>query len=147
MPLSSTKPDLTWVTSLTSKQTSYRMSRVKSEDTGIERTLRSALHRSGLRFRKHLRHLPGRPDVVFPSQRVAVFVDGNFWHGYRLPQWADKLSDYWKQKIERNRRRDRSNFRKLRSNGWTVIRLWEHQIEGDLSGCVRKIVQAVAAAS
>ncbi len=128
---------------LTPEQRSAVMSRIRSTDTGIEVAVRSALHKRGLRFRKHVRGLAGRPDVVFSSARVAVFIDGDFWHGYQLSRWKDKLQPYWLDKIERNRSRDRRNFAKLRRSGWRVIRVWEHEIERDLDDVVDRIAIAV----
>ena len=90
-----------------------------------------------------MRALPGTPDVVFPRQRVAVFVDGDFWHGYRLPAWEQGLKPYWREKIRRNRRRDRRNVARLRKLGWTVIRVWEHDVQRDLAGVAARIEQAV----
>ena len=84
---------------LTAKQRSYCMSRVKGKDTGLERVVRSELHKRGLRFRKHVKGLPGKPDIVFVSARVVVFLDGDFWHGYRFPQWAGKIPKFWQEKI------------------------------------------------
>src|SRR5688500_10604715 len=108
---------------LTPQQRSYCMSRVKNRDTDLETAIRCGLHRRGLRFRKHVRLLAGSPDLVFPTARLAVFIDGDFWHGYRFPQWRRKLSPFWQAKIATNRDRDRRNFRKLRRNGWTVMRV------------------------
>jgi DNA mismatch endonuclease (patch repair protein) len=119
------------------------MSRVKGRDTGLERRIRSALHRRGLRFSKHAKDLPGRPDVVFRRQRVAVFLDGDFWHGFRYPLWALTLTPFWRTKIELNRKRDARNFRKLRRAGWVVVRIWQHQAKRDLELCVDRIVAAV----
>ena len=127
---------------LTREARSYCMSRVKSQDTGLEQQLRSALHRAGLRFRKHVRSLPGSPDLVVRRAQVAVFIDGDFWHGYRFPAWEHKLSDFWKKKIEINRARDRRNFRRLRAMGWNVIRVWQHDVERDCESCVRRIIAA-----
>lgn len=121
---------------------SYCMSRVKSRDTAPEVKLRSQLHRLGFRFRKHVRQLPGSPDLVLVRQRVAVFIDGNFWHGYRFDQWRHTLSSFWQVKIEKNRRRDASNFRRLRRRGWKVLRIWQHQIDRDLDVCTQKIIAA-----
>jgi len=90
-----------------------------------------------------VRALPGRPDFVFAAARVAVFVDGDFWHGWRFPQWRDKLSEKWEAKIEATRRRDARNYRKLRRMGWKVVRLWEHQIERDMSSCLEKVLSAL----
>ena len=128
---------------LTPEQRSYCMSRIKGKDTGLEVRVRSELHKRGLRFRKHVKGLPGKPDVVFPGARVVVFVDGDFWHGYRFPSWEHKVSDFWKEKISKTRRRDARNHRKLRSMGWTVIRLWQHEIHKDLDGCVKRVARAV----
>jgi DNA mismatch endonuclease (patch repair protein) len=126
---------------LTPEQRSYCMSRIKGKDTGLEVQVRSALHMKGLRFRKHVKELPGKPDIVFHKARLAVFIDGDFWHGYRFPLWENKVSDFWKTKISKNRERDRKNHRKLRVMGWTVIRIWQHQIKQDFNGCIEKIVE------
>ncbi len=128
---------------LTPEQRSFCMSRIKGKDTGLEMRVRSALHRRGLRFRKHVKDLPGKPDVVFRKARVAVFVDGDFWHGYRFPSWEDKVSDFWKKKINKNRERDAANHRKLRRMEWTVIRLWQHEVEADFDACIDRILAAV----
>ncbi len=131
------------VDNLTPTQRSWCMSRVRNRDTSLELIVRSGLHRRGLRFRKNVRTLPGCPDIVFPKARVAVFVDGDFWHGYRFPLWQDKLTVFWRKKIGCNRRRDTTNFRRLRRQDWTVIRLWGHEVLGDLTRCIAKVASAV----
>ena len=130
---------------LTSEQRSRCMSSVRNRDTDLERLVRSGLHKRGLRFKKHVKGLPGTPDIVFTSQAIAVFIDGDFWHGYRFPAWKYKLSDFWKAKIAKNRERDRKNFRKLKRMGWRVIRIWQHEIRADVDACIDRIVSAVAA--
>src|SRR5690606_20173307 len=105
---SRTMPD-----NLTPEQRGYCMYRIKGKDTGLEMRVRSELHTRGFRFHKHVQELPGKPDVVFTKAKVAVFIDGDFWHGYRFPAWEHKVSDFWKQKINKNRERDRRNHRKL----------------------------------
>lgn len=130
---------------LTPEQRSYCMSRIKGKDTGLEVRIRSELHKRGLRFRKHVKELPGRPDVAFTRARVAVFVDGDFWHGYEFPSWEHKVSAFWKKKISKNSERDTSNHLKLRDYGWTVIRLWQHEVQRDFEGCINRIVSAVRA--
>lgn len=105
--------------------------------------VRRALTQSGVRYRKHIMQLPGRPDLVFKGARVVVFIDGDFWHGYRYPAWGARLTPFWQAKIERNRRRDRKNFAKLRRAGWHVVRVWEHQVHRDLDACVQRIRNAV----
>jgi DNA mismatch endonuclease (patch repair protein) len=128
---------------LTREQRSFTMSRIRSKDTTPELTIRRLVHGRGLRFRKHKDGLPGRPDLVFAAAKVVVFVDGDFWHGWRFPAWRDKLGDYWKEKIARNRRRDRRNCQTLRRAGWLVIRIWEHEVKSDAEACVDRIEQAV----
>jgi len=131
---------------LTPPQRSYCMSRVKGRDTGLERLVRSELHKRGYRFRKHVSNLPGKPDIVFVNAKVVVFLDGDFWHGYRFPQWERKLSKFWRKKIGETRKRDQRNFAKLRRMGWEVVRIWEHSIEKDLDGVVKKICYALKGA-
>lgn len=115
------------------------MSRIRGFDSRIEVAVREELDQFGIAFEANVMALPGRPDLVFAESKLVVFVDGDFWHGYRYPVWKDRLSPYWKAKIERNRRRDRLNHAKLRRRGWRVIRLWAHQVDRDLPGSVRRI--------
>lgn len=109
-----------------------RMSAQRSKDTGPEVAVRRLLHRAGLRYRTHVAPLPGlrrQADLVFGPARVAVFIDGCFWHGcpehgrrrHRVNDW------YWPEKIERNRRRDADTDTRLRAAGWLPIRIWEHE--------------------
>jgi DNA mismatch endonuclease (patch repair protein) len=74
---------------------------------------------------------------------VVVFVDGDFWHGWRFPQWKDKLTIEWEEKIANNRARDQRNTRCLRQRGWQVLRIWEHQIHGNLDQSVRRVLVAL----
>lgn len=128
---------------LTPEQRSRTMSLIRSRDTVPELTIRRLVHARGLRFRKHASWLPGRPDLVFSGSRVVVFVDGDFWHGWRFSLWSHKLAPYWKDKITRNRCRDARNFRTLRGQGWVVLRVWEHSIKADPVACVDRIEAAV----
>lgn len=128
---------------MTPAQRSALMARIKAADTGPERLLRSELHCRGLRFFKHVKTLPGRPDIVFPRAMVAVFIDGDFWHGYQFLRWKAKLPSFWQEKIEGNRLRDRRNHRRLRAHGWTVIRIWEHEVKLDVSACADRICNAI----
>jgi DNA mismatch endonuclease (patch repair protein) len=129
---------------LTPSQRSYCMSRVKNRDTNLESLVRSELFKKGWRFRKHVSSLPGRPDIVFVRLGVAVFIDGDFWHGYRFPSWKENLSEFWITKIQKNRKRDRNNFAKLRRLGWQVVRVWQHEIEGDLNRSVERLEKLLA---
>ena len=132
---------------LTPEQRRKTMQAVKGRDTSIERIVSSALHKRGLRYRRCVSSLPGHPDFVFIKARIVVFVDGDFWHGWRYPLWKAKLKEYWQKKIERNRHRDRLNFQRFRRRGWTVLRFWSHEVERDLDTVVNEIVRQVAAAS
>ncbi|MBO4224737.1 very short patch repair endonuclease [Bradyrhizobium neotropicale] len=119
------------------------MSRIRGRDTNPELVISALLRGQGLDFEVHARDLPGRPDFVFRDERVAVFCDGDFWHGWRFSRWRLKLSEKWEQKIERNRWRDARNHRLLRKAGWKVVRLWEHQIEASPEGCLDRILAAL----
>jgi DNA mismatch endonuclease, patch repair protein len=119
------------------------MQTTRRRDTEPERTLRSMLHRRGLRFRVDHK-LPGlrrRADIVFPRVRVAVFVDGCFWHG--CPEhgtWPKANAAWWREKIEANQDRDEDTNRRLRELGWEVIRVWEHE---DPAAATRRIERAL----
>jgi DNA mismatch endonuclease, patch repair protein len=128
---------------LTRQQRSMTMSRIRSRDTGPELTVRRLVHARGLRFRKHRAELPGRPDLAFINARVAVFIDGDFWHGWGFAEWADNLAPYWRAKIIRNRERDARATSELEAMGWTVIRVWEHEIKVDTKRCIDIIEGAV----
>ena len=107
------------------------MSRIRGKNTGPERAVGAIVAALGLEAEFHARDLPGRPDLVLRDLRAAIFVDGDFWHGWRFSVWRRKLSEKWELKIAANRRRDALNHARLRRAGWLVIRIWEHQIEGD----------------
>lgn len=128
---------------LTPEQRSVLMSRVRAKDTEPERIIRSALHQRGLRFRKHREDLPGKPDIVFVSAKVVVFVDGDFWHGYEFDVWEMDLSPFWRKKISDNIKRDQRNSKRLCNMGWRVIRIWEHDIEKNLDIVVEEIISVV----
>lgn len=121
------------------------MSRIRGKDTGPERTMAAAFEELGLRAERHARDLPGCPDFVLRKACVAIFVDGDFWHGWRFSQWRDKLSPKWELKIQMNRSRDARAHRRLRRRGWKVIRLWEHQVERDAISCAMRVLNAIAA--
>lgn len=121
------------------------MAKIRGQDTGPERVVAALLRDAGLTFESHARDLPGRPDFVFRDRRVAVFVDGDFWHGWRFPVWRDKLSEAWEAKIGATRLRDRRNFQRLRRSGWRVVRIWEHQLARDPEGSLARVTKALDA--
>ena len=111
------------------------MSRIQAKDTKPELIVRRFLHRAGLRFRLHAK-LPGKPDLVLPKHRAAVFVHGCFWHGHDCARGArvpKNNRDYWVTKIARNVERDRKNHAALSALGWSVLVLWECGIHDDAS--------------
>ncbi|MBS1825882.1 MAG: DNA mismatch endonuclease Vsr [Acidobacteria bacterium] len=115
---------------------SRTMRAVKSQDTGPEMLVRRLVHSLGFRYRLHTRDLPGCPDLVFASRRKVIFVNGCFWHGHGCPRGArvpKSNTTYWVQKISRNRSRDRMSRKKLRDQGWSVLTIWECEINGSLS--------------
>lgn len=109
-------------------------------ESEVERTLRSLLHRHGLRFRKHVAPVAGlrcRPDIVFPRQRIAVFVDGCFWHRCPVHGSSPKANgEWWKQKLDANVARDRRNDKALEQAGWLVLRLWTHETLDHMTAAV-----------
>jgi DNA mismatch endonuclease (patch repair protein) len=115
------------------------MSKIRGRDTKPELAVAELLRASGLEFESHARDLPGRPDFVLRQHKVAVFVNGDFWHGWQFQQWRLKLSEKWELKIAETRRRDARNHRSLRALGWIVVRLWEHQIERDAGACIARV--------
>jgi DNA mismatch endonuclease (patch repair protein) len=129
------------------------MARVRNKDSRAELALRRALHAAGLRYRLHAPDVLGRPDLVIRSRRLAVFVDGDLWHGNpdevrrrgreSLAELFPTRTDWWVAKIERTVRRDREVTTALREQGWTVLRLWEHDILHDPDGCARAVLDAI----
>lgn len=119
------------------------MSRIKGKDTGPERAVANILMSLGLTPEAHARDLPGRPDFVLRALQIIVFVDGDFWHGWRFPTWRLKLSDSWERKIAANRDRDRRNHAALRRKGWKVLRVWEHQVSSDPGAVAARIQHLV----
>jgi DNA mismatch endonuclease (patch repair protein) len=123
-------------------------SRIRKTDSRAEVALRKALWRRGARYRKNARGLIGTPDLVFASPRVVVFCDGDFWHGRgwnerkrRLQRGAN--ASYWISKIERNRARDRQVSRKLKADGWVVVRLWERDVLADVGAAATRVLEVL----
>lgn len=125
----------------TPEMRSYNMSRIRGADTKPEMLLRKALWAAGYRYRLKVK-LPGKPDLVFISKKIAIFVDGCYWHG--CPKHASKPKTnvlFWEEKLDGNIERDKRVNRDLVDRGWKVLRLWEHEIKNDLPGCVDKIAK------
>lgn len=115
------------------------MAAVKSKNTSPELGLRSALHAAGIRgWRIHYRRAPGTPDLAWPSLRVALFVDGAFWHGHPSRHRPGRSGEYWDNKIARNVERDRAVDKSLEGSGWKVIRVWDFEIHRELPKVVEQ---------
>jgi DNA mismatch endonuclease (patch repair protein) len=119
------------------------MSRVRVRDTAPELLLRRALWAAGVRgWRLHSKKLPGKPDLAFFSCKLAVFVDGAFWHGHPA-YYHGQSGPFWDTKIAGNRERDARVNAQLASLGWEVVRLWDFEMEKDVAGCVARVVAAL----
>ena len=133
--------------------TSAMMAKVRNRDSRAELALRRALHATGVRYRLHAPDVTGRPDLVIRSRRLAVFVDGDLWHGNpdevrrrgrdSLAELFPTRTEWWVAKIERTIERDREVTSRLRADGWTVLRFWEHDVLRDPEPCVRRILAAL----
>lgn len=117
------------------------MSRIRSKNTKAETVVFRELRRRGIYFQKHYDKAPGKPDIALPRKKRAVFIDGDFWHGYQFSIIRDRLpKEYWREKIENNIKRDRKNRAKLRSQGWQVLRIWEHEVKKKPEQSINRII-------
>lgn len=128
---------------ITKEQRHKNMSRVKGKDTTPELLLRKALWSRGIRYRKNYDKLPGKPDIVLTRQKIAIFVDGDFWHarGHQDNPGEEVASnrEFWRKKLARNVERDKEINDELTEAGWLVLRFWESDIKKDLDACMMKI--------
>ena len=135
--------------------TSRMMAAVRSKDSKAEMALRRELHRLGIRYRVHARDVFGCPDIVWRAKKVAVFVDGDMWHGRawktrglsRLEDMFPTNTDWWANKIRGNQRRDRQVTKQLRHDGWRVVRLWESDVLASPPRAARRVLKAIAESS
>lgn len=120
------------------------MASVRSRDTGPEVELRKALYGRGVRgWRCNYKRASGRPDIAWPARRIAVFVDGAFWHGHPSRHKPGRSGEYWDRKIEQNVERDRRVDRELRERGWTVLRIWDFEIRKDLNAAALRVIETL----
>lgn len=132
----------------TTPQRSALMKRIKSKNTSCELAIRKALWHKGFRYTIRTNDIFGRPDIVFRSSRIAIFIDGDFWHGNNWPSLCDRLSryrnsEYWIMKIARNRQRDLEVNLRLAAEGWLVFRIWESSVHKDMDDIVFPIITAL----
>lgn len=130
----------------TREQISYNMSHVHGEDSKIELLLRQELWKRGLRYRKNVKTIYGKPDIAFIGRKIAIFCDSEFWHGYCWAESKEQIKsnrDFWFPKVERTIDRDKEVNEKLNSQGWLVLRFWGKEIIQSPSHCADIVEKAV----
>jgi len=129
---------------LSDKKRSERMSKIRSTNTKLEQKFIILLRKATRKkFKTNLASIKGKPDIVFQEERICVFLDSDFWHGWYYPRWKHLLkNDFWRHKIERNRRRDRLTTDFLRKNHWHVIRIWEHDLKKE-GRALEKVINGI----
>ena len=120
---------------------SKMMSAVRWRDTGPERQVRQKIFSLGYRYRLHIKKLPGKPDIVFLRQKIAVFVHGCFWHGHSCPKGRRPKSNtrFWNKKLSCNSKRDQNNQKALKAKGWRVCVIWECSLNAGIRNLVRML--------
>lgn len=130
----------------TPEQRRKNMQAVKSKGSEIEKMLCKELWARGIRYRKNVKSIIGKPDIAFKGKKVAVFCDSEFWHGYDWEHKSQEIKtrrDFWIPKIERNMQRDREVNAALEADGWKVIRFWGHELKKDIEACADIVVNAL----
>jgi len=131
----------------TTKKRSKMMSKIRGKNTKPELLFRKALWRQNVRYRVDNKKLPGKPDVSIQKYKLAIFIDGEYWHGYNWDERKDKIKTnkgFWVPKIERNMQRDRQVNRQLNTMGYTVFRFWEKEIKNELNICINDVLVYIA---
>jgi DNA mismatch endonuclease (patch repair protein) len=126
----------------TKKKRSEIMSKIRSKNTEVEKDIFKKLRRRKVYFQKHYKKIVGNPDIALPKKKIAIFIDGDFWHGYQFSKFKRRLpKKYWLPKIQANIKRDRLNRNKLKKEGWKVLRIWEHEIKKNSNRAIEKIIK------
>ncbi|PIQ88491.1 MAG: very short patch repair endonuclease [Candidatus Omnitrophica bacterium CG11_big_fil_rev_8_21_14_0_20_42_13] len=129
------------VDKITKNERSALMSKIRSRDTKFEEDFIRGLKKiTNVKFKCNCQLIKGKPDIVFNKRKVCVFLDSDFWHGWQYPRWRHLLkNDFWREKIEANRQRDKRVSKFLRQKGWKVLRFWEHGIKRDEDAMLKKV--------
>jgi DNA mismatch endonuclease, patch repair protein len=130
---------------LTKDERSKRMAKIRSSGTRFEACFVATLkNKTRKKFELNVKEIKGKPDLVFMRRRICIFLDSDFWHGWQFPRWKHLLKDeFWVEKIKRNRKRDLDVKRYLTSQGWKVVRIWEHEIKKDSNKSIDKILKYI----
>ncbi len=130
---------------LSRKRRSLLMSKISSRGTKFEKGFITLLKkRTPKKFKTNVISIKGKPDIVFMGEKVCIFLDSDFWHGWHYPRWKHLLkNDFWRKKIENNRKRDKKTTLYLRKNGWTVLRVWEHLVNKKIQVAVESIIKVI----
>lgn len=129
---------------ISKEKRSKNMSRIKSHDTSIELKVRKYLFSQGFRYRKNVKVLPGKPDIVLPKYKTVIFINGCFWHRHPGCKYATTPSshqEFWQKKFTANVKNDQKNHKLLKESGWNVIVLWECEIEHDFVNLMIKLIK------
>lgn len=127
---------------------SWNMSKIRSKDTGPEKVVRTLLHKMGFRFRLHVKHLPGSPDIVLPKHHAVIFVHGCYWHrheGCKLAYKPKSRTEFWEKKFKENVERDKRKLGALKDSNWKILVVWECEVKNrtllmeNLSNFLRQI--------
>lgn len=128
---------------LSKNKRSELMSKIRSHNTKFEKEFIDNLKKkTRKKFKINVTSIKGKPDIVFEKEKVGIFLDSNFWHGWQYPRWKHLLkNDFWREKIEKNRKRDLLTTRYLKRHGWKVLRIWEHEIKKDPEKAIEKTIK------
>lgn len=127
---------------LTKEQRHKNMSHIRCKDTKPEIKLRKRLWQLGIRYRKNYKNIPGKPDIAITKCKIAIFVDGDFWHGRDLDRIQTRR-EFWIPKLQGNKERDKQVNDELTEMGWLVLRFWESDLKRDFDNCVQRIVDEI----
>ncbi len=134
----------------TTKERSELMARIRSRNSRPEVALRKTLWHFGFRYRCHAKHLPGKPDIAFLGWKIAIFIDGDFWHGHDWEAKKERIKSnraFWWPKIERNIQRDAEVNAALDAAGWRVVRIWEHELEKEFGAVAVRLLRLLGEAA
>lgn len=118
------------------------MSRVKSENTSVELLVFKILDRLKIKYKKHFA-IPGKPDIAFPKNKVAVFINGEFWHGRNYGKEKERYPEFWIEKIGKNIKRDRKNYKLLKNGDWKIIKIWDKDLKRHTIREINKILKSI----